>query len=80
VIDSSRQSTRAAEPAAAPAISDRIDTLERPLQTLYNQRAGSMQPGEDWGSCAQCGRNSVSPRDGQDPCQACTTELRHNAL
>ena len=61
--------------AAPVSLSDRIDALERHLQILYAQRAGTMEPGEDWGWCAACGRNSVVPAEGEDTCRACVAEL-----
>ena len=60
---------------AAVSLNDRIDALERHLHTLYAQRAGTMEPGEDWGWCASCGRNAVFPAEGEDTCRACLAEL-----
>lgn len=57
---------------APVSLSDRIDALER---TLYAQRAGTVEPGEDWGWCVACGRNTVFPSDGEDTCRACLAEL-----
>jgi excisionase family DNA binding protein len=56
-------------------LSDRIDALERHLHTLYAQRAGMMEPGEDWGWCASCGRNTVFAAEGEHTCRACLAEL-----
>ena len=56
-------------------LNDRIDALERHLHTLYAQRAGTGEPGEDWGWCTNCGRNPVSPSEGEDTCRACLAEL-----
>jgi excisionase family DNA binding protein len=61
---------------APVSLSDRIDALERHLHTLYAQRAGTMEPGEDWGWCAGCGRSSVFPLDGEPTCRACIAELK----
>jgi excisionase family DNA binding protein len=60
---------------APVSLSDRIDALERHLDTLYAQRAGKMEPGEDWGWCATCGRKTVFPSEGEDTCRACAAEL-----
>jgi len=66
---------RGSRSQAPVSLSDRIDALERHLHTLYAQRAGMMEPGEDWGWCASCGRNTVSPSEGEDTCRACLAEL-----
>jgi len=57
-------------------LSARIDALERELHTLYLQRAGQMEPSQEGGWCARCGRNSVWPSEGQDTCRTCLAELR----
>jgi excisionase family DNA binding protein len=59
---------------APVSLNDRIDALERHLHTLYAQRAGTTEPGEDWGWCAACGRNTVIPSEGEDTCRACAAE------
>jgi excisionase family DNA binding protein len=60
---------------APVSLNDRIDALERHLHTLYAQRAGTIEPGEDWGWCTSCGRKPVSPCEGGDTCRACLAEL-----
>jgi excisionase family DNA binding protein len=60
---------------APVSLSDRIDALERHLQILYAQRAGKMEPGEDWGWCASCGRNTVFASEGENACRACLADL-----
>jgi excisionase family DNA binding protein len=60
---------------APVSLSDRIDALERHVQTLYAQRAETMEPGEDWGWCAACGRNTIIPSEGEDTCRPCVAEL-----
>jgi excisionase family DNA binding protein len=60
---------------APVSLNDRIDALERHLHTLYAQRAGTMEPGEDWGWCASCGRNTVFASEGENACRACLAEL-----
>jgi len=60
---------------ARVSLSDRIEALERHLHTLYAQRAGTMEPGEDWGWCVACGRNTVIASQGEDTCRACVAEL-----
>ena len=65
---------RGSRSQAPVSLSDRIDALERHLHTLYAQRAGMMEPGEDWGWCASCGRNTVFPSEGEDTCRACLAE------
>jgi hypothetical protein len=68
--------TSTAPPAGTPATRGaRIDALERELHGLYAQRAGRMEPGQDWGWCASCGRASVFPAEGEDTCQECLAEL-----
>ncbi len=66
---------RGSRSRAPVSLSDRIDALERHLHTLYSQRAGTIEPGEDWGWCAACGRNTVFPCEGEDTCRACAAEL-----
>ena len=56
---------RGSRSQAPVSLSDRIDALERHLHTLYAQRAGTMEPGEDWGWCASCGRNTVFASEGE---------------
>ena len=53
---------RGSRSQAPVSLSDRIDALERQLHTLYAQRAGTMEPGEDWGWCAACGATPSSLR------------------
>ena len=71
-------------PASAPAStmasfpSGRIAALEGELHCLYARRAGQLEPGQDWGWCTACGRNSVFPLDGEDTCRACIAELITN--
>jgi excisionase family DNA binding protein len=60
---------------APVALSDRIEALERHLHTLYAQRAGTIEPDEDWGWCASCGRNTVFSSEGEDTCRACLAGL-----
>jgi excisionase family DNA binding protein len=60
---------------ALVTLNDRIDALERHLHTLYAQRAGTIELSEDWGWCTNCGRNPVSPCEGEDTCRACLAEL-----
>ncbi len=55
--------------------SGRIAALEGELHCLYARRAGQLEPGQDWGWCTACGRNSVFPLDGEDTCRACIAEL-----
>jgi excisionase family DNA binding protein len=66
---------RGSRSQAPVSLSDRIDALERHLHTLYAQRAGMMEPGEDWGWCASCGRNTVFAAEGEDTCRTCLAEL-----
>ena len=66
---------RGSRSQAPVSLSDRIDALERHLYTLYAQRAGMMEPGEDWGWCASCGRNTVFAAEDEDTCRACLAEL-----
>lgn len=68
-------STPRAAVHTATARSARIDALERELRSLYLQRAGQMEPGQDWGWCACCGQTSVVPATGEDSCHACLAEL-----
>ena len=65
-------STMASSPSA------RIDALEAELHCLYAQRAGQLEPGQDWGWCTGGGRNSLFPLDGEDTCRACIAELTSN--
>jgi hypothetical protein len=71
-------------PASAPAStiasspSARIDALEGELCCLYARRAGQLEPGQDWGWCTACGRNSVFPLDGEDTCRSRIAELTSN--
>jgi excisionase family DNA binding protein len=62
---------RGSRSQAPVSLSDRIDALERHLHTLYAQRAGTIEPGEDWGWCASCGRNTVFASEGENACRAC---------
>ena len=68
-------------PASAPAStmasfpSGRIAALEGELHCLYARRAGQLEPGQDWGWCTACGRNSVFPLHGEDTCRGCIAEL-----
>ena len=59
---------------APVSLNDRIEALERHPHTLYTQRAGTMEPGEDWGWCATCGRDTVIPSEGEDTCRTCLAE------
>jgi excisionase family DNA binding protein len=65
---------RGSRSQAPVSLNDRIDALERHLLTLYAQRAGTMEPGKDWGWCASCGRDTVFPSEGEDTCRACLAE------
>ena len=62
-------------PTPAPATimasspSARIDALEGELRCLYAQRAGQLEPGQDWGCCTACGGNSAFPLDGENTCR-----------
>lgn len=56
-------------------ISARIDAAERELQGLCRERAGQMEPGQDWGWCSQCARNAVSSLVGEDTCPACVAGM-----
>lgn len=60
---------------ATPKLSAKINVLERELHSLYLQRAGRMEPGQQSGWCVQCGRRAVFPADGEDTCRACIAEL-----
>jgi len=53
----------------------RIDAAERELHGLYLERAGQMEPGQDWGWCSQRGRHAVFPHAGDDTCRAWVAEM-----
>ncbi|MGA2014595.1 MAG: hypothetical protein ABSH51_29260 [Solirubrobacteraceae bacterium] len=62
----------------ASSPSARIVALEGELGCVYARPAGQLEPGQDWGWCSACGRNSVLPLDGEDTCRACIAELIKN--
>jgi hypothetical protein len=68
--DTTTTPTSARASTMVSSLSARIDTLEGELHCLYAQR-----PGQDWGWCTACGRNSVFPLDGDDTCHPCIAEL-----
>jgi hypothetical protein len=78
--DTTTTPTSASASTMAPSPSARIDSLEGELRSLYAQRAGQLEPGQDWGCCAACGRNSVFRLDGVDTCRACIAELTSNRV
>ena len=67
--------TSAGASTTASSLSARIDAREGELHCLYAQRAGGLEPGQNWGWCTACGRSSVVPLDGGDTCRACIAEL-----
>jgi hypothetical protein len=73
--DTTTTPTSARASTMASSLSARIDALEGELHCLYAQRAGRLEPGQDWGWCTACGRNSVFPLDGEDTCRACIAKL-----
>jgi len=76
--DTTTTSTTATVSTIASSPSARIDALDGKLHCLYAQRAGQLEPGENWGWCTPCGRNSVFPLDGKDTCRARIAELTAN--
>ena len=67
--------TSASASTMASLPSARIDVLDGELHCLHAQRAGQLEPGQDWAWCTACGRNSVFPLDGEDTCRGCIAEL-----
>jgi hypothetical protein len=76
--DTTTTPARAAVSTMASSPRARLDALERELHCLYAQRAGQLEPGQDWGWCTACGRNRVFPLDGEDTCRTCIAELTTN--
>jgi len=76
--DTTTTPTSASASTTASSPSARIDALESELHFLYAQRAGQLEPGQDWGWCSAYGRNSVFPLDGEDTCRAYVAELTTN--
>ena len=70
--------TNAPASTMASSLSAMIDTFEDELHCLYAQRAGQLEPGQDWGWRTACGRNSVLPLEGEDTCPAFIAELTSN--
>jgi hypothetical protein len=73
--DTTTTPTSAPASTMSSALSARSNALKLELHCLYAQRAGGLEPGQDWGWCTACGRNSVFPLDGEDTCRACIAEL-----
>jgi hypothetical protein len=76
--DTTTTPTSAPASTIAPSPSARIEALEHELHCLHAQRAGQLEPDQDWGWCTACGRNSVFPLDGEDTCRGCIAELTAN--
>jgi hypothetical protein len=73
--DTTTTSTTATASTVSSSPRAKIDALEGNLRCLSAQRAGQPEPGQDWGWCTPCGRNSVFPLGGED---ACIAELAAN--
>jgi len=73
--DTTTTPTTATASTIASSPSARINALEGKLHRRYAQRAGQLEPGQDWGWCTPCGRYSVFPLDCKDTCRACIAEL-----
>ena len=76
--DTTTTPTSASASTMASLPSARIDVLDGELHCLHAQRAGQLEPGQDWGWRTACGRNSVLPLEGEDTCPAFIAELTIN--